>query len=63
MNKEELMNNLYDIITNNIDELQAEEGANIWLTTDNELYIQVNDTEQVFVLNAKEFDENGTTKN
>ena len=54
MTKEQLMNNLYEIIAEHIEELQHEDGANIYLTDKNEIYIELNDTEQVFVLNAKE---------
>lgn len=63
MNKEELMNNLYDIISENIEDFAYENGANIFLTNDNELYIQINGTEQMFVLSAKEMKNNGTTEN
>ena len=54
MAKEQLMNNLYEIIAEHIEELQHEDGANIYLTDKNELYIDFNDSEQVFVLNVKE---------
>ena len=54
MAKEQLMNNLYEIITEHIEELQHEDGANIYLTDKNEIYIELNDTEQVFVLKAEE---------
>ena len=53
MTKEQLMNNLYEIIAEHIEELQHEDGANIYLTDKNELYIDLNDTEQVFVLKAE----------
>ena len=53
MAKEQLMNNLYEIITEHIEELAYENGANIYLTDKNELYIDLNDTEQVFVLKAE----------
>lgn len=54
MNKEQLMNNLYEIIAEHIEELRYEDGANIYLTDKNEIYIELNDTEQVFVLKAEE---------
>lgn len=54
MNKGQLMNNLYDIIAEHIDELDYEDGANIYLTDKNEIHIELNDSEQVFVLNVKE---------
>lgn len=54
MTKEQLMNNLYDIITNNIEDLEHENGANMFLTEDNKIYIQLEDTEQMFVLNIEE---------
>ena len=50
----QLMNNLYEIITEHIEELAYENGASIYLTDKNELYIDLNDSEQVFVLNVKE---------
>lgn len=37
-----------------IEELAYENGASIYLTDKNELYIDLNDSEQVFVLNVKE---------
>ena len=54
MIKEQLMNNLYEIIAEHIEELAYENGASIYLTNKNELYIDLNDSEQVFVLNVKE---------
>lgn len=54
MNKEQLMNNLYDIIAEYIEELAYENGANIYLTDKNEIYIELNNSKQVFVLNVKE---------
>lgn len=54
MTKEQLMNNLYEIIAEHIEELQHEDGANIYLTDKNELYIDLNNSEQVFVLKAEE---------
>lgn len=53
MIKEQLMNNLYEIIAEHIEELAYENGASIYLTNKNELYIDLNDTEQVFVLKAE----------
>lgn len=50
MTKEQLMNNLYEIIAEHIEELAYENGASIYLTDKNELYIDLNDSEQVFVL-------------
>ena len=54
MTKEQLMNNLYEIIAEHIEELAYENGASIYLTDKNELYIDLNNSEQVFVLNVKE---------
>ena len=54
MTKEQLMNNLYEIIAEHIEELRYENGASIYLTDKNELHIDLNDNEQVFVLNVKE---------
>ena len=54
MNKEQLMNNLYDIIAEHIDKLDYEDGANIYLTDKNEIYIELNNSNQVFILNVKE---------
>ena len=54
MTKEQLMNNLYEIITEHIEQLAYENGASIYLTNKNELYIDLNDSKQVFVLNVKE---------
>lgn len=54
MNKEQLMNNLYDIIAEHIEELAYENGANIYLTDKNEICIELNNSNQVFVLNAKD---------
>ena len=54
MTKEQLINNLYEIIAEHIEELAYENGASIYLTDKNELYIDLNDSEQVFVLNVKE---------
>lgn len=54
MNKEQLMNNLYDIIAEHIDKLDYEDGANIYLTDKNEIYIELNNSNRVFVLNVKE---------
>lgn len=63
MTKEELMNNLYDIITNNIDNLNYENGANFWLTKTNEIYIELNESEDMFKLEISEVkDENNTTQ-
>lgn len=50
MTKEQLIENIYEIISNHIDELKYEDGANIYLTNENEIYIKLNDNEQVFVL-------------
>ena len=56
MNKEQLMNNIYDIIAEHIDKLDYEDGANIYLTDKNEIYIELNNSNQVFVLNVSESD-------
>ena len=56
MNKEQLMNNLYDIIAEHIDKLDYEDGSNIYLTDKNEIYIELNNSNQVFVLNVSESD-------
>ena len=56
MNKEQLMNNLYDIIAEHIDKLDYEDGANIYLTDKNEIYIELNNSNRVFVLNVKDSD-------
>ena len=53
MTKEQLMNNLYEIIAEHIEELAYENGASVYLTNKNELYIDLNDSEQVFVLKAE----------
>ena len=53
MTIENLMNNLYEIISNHIEELQNENGANIYLTDNNEIYIELNENEQMFVLKAE----------
>lgn len=54
MTKEQLMNNLYDIITNNIEELRNEDGANMCLSDDNKIYIELNDNGKMFVLSIEE---------
>ena len=54
MNKDQLMNNLYDIIAEHIDKLDYEDGANIYLTDKNEIYIELNNSNQVFILNVSE---------
>lgn len=54
MNKEQLMNNLYEIISNHIDELKYEDGANLYLTKNNKLFIDLNNYEQLFELTIKE---------
>ena len=54
MNKEQLMNNLYDIIAEHIEELAYENGSNIYWTDKNEIYIELNNSNQVFILNVKE---------
>lgn len=54
MTKEYLINNLYDIITKHIEELDYENGVNIYLTDKNELYIDLNDDKQIFILSIKE---------
>lgn len=54
MTKEYLINNLYDIITKHIEELDYENGVNIYLTDKNELYIDLNDNKQMFILSIKE---------
>lgn len=56
MSKEQLMNNLYEIIAECIEDLAYENGASICLTDKNELYIDLNDNEQVFVLKAEELE-------
>ena len=56
MNKEQLMNNLYNIIAEHIDKLDYEDGSNIYLTDKNEIYIELNNSNQVFVLNVKDSD-------
>lgn len=58
MNKEQLMNNLYNIIAEHIDKLDYEDGANIYLTDKNEIYIELNNSNQVFILNVSESEEN-----
>ena len=52
MNKEQLMNNLYNIIAEHIEELDYEDGTNIYLTDKNEICIELNNSNQVFVLNV-----------
>lgn len=54
MTKEQLMNNLYEIICNNIEDLDYENGANLWLTKTNEIYINLNDSEDMFKLEISE---------
>lgn len=54
MDKEQLTNNLYDIIAEHIDELDYEDGTNIYLTDKNEICIELNNSNQLFILNAKE---------
>lgn len=54
MSKEQLMNNLYEIIAECIEDLAYENGASIYLTDKNELYIYLNDNKQGFVLKAEE---------
>lgn len=54
MNKEQLMNNLYDIIAEHIEKLAYENGASIYLTDKSEICIELNNSNQVFVLNVKE---------
>jgi hypothetical protein len=54
MTKEYLINNLYDIITKHVEELDYENGANIYLTDKNELYIDLNGNEQIFILSIGE---------
>ena len=56
MNKYQLMNNLYDLIAEHIDKLDYEDGANIYLTDKNEIYIELNNSNQVFILNVSESD-------
>ena len=58
MNKEQLMNNLYNIIAEHIDKLDYEDGSNIYLTDKNEIYIELNNSNQVFILNVSESEEN-----
>ena len=54
MDKEQLMNNLYDIIAEHIDELDYENGTNIYLTDKNEICIELNNSNKVFILNVSE---------
>ena len=54
MDKEQLTNNLYNIIAEHIDELDYEDGTNIYLTDKNEICIESNNSNQLFILNAKE---------
>lgn len=50
---DKLLNNIYEIITNHIEELESEMGNDICLTTDNKLYITF-ENEQVFKIEIKE---------
>ena len=54
MTKEQLMNNLYDIITNNVEDFEYEDGANMYLDNSNNIYIELNDNEKMFVLSIEE---------
>ena len=56
--EKELLENIYEIITENADSIKIEDGVNIFYTQNNKIFIERNDDETLFEINIKEVKEN-----
>lgn len=54
----ELLENIYEIITENADSIKIEDGVNIFYTQNNKIFIERNDDGTLFEINIKEVKEN-----
>lgn len=55
--KNRILENIYDIINNNIDEIKVNEGVNIYYTKNNKIFIETNDSIRLFEITIKEVKE------
>lgn len=56
--EKELLENIYEIITENADSIKIEDGVNIFYTKNNKIFIERNDDGTLFEINIKEVKEN-----
>ena len=56
--EKELLENIYEIITENADSIKIEDGVNIFYTQNNKIFIERNDDRTLFEINIKEVKEN-----
>ncbi|MBQ3475827.1 MAG: hypothetical protein IJH20_06640 [Bacilli bacterium] len=56
--EKELLENIYEIITENADSIKIEDGVNIFYTQNNKIFIERNDDGTLFEINIKEVKEN-----
>ena len=56
--EKELLENIYEIITENANSIKIEDGVNIFYTQNNKIFIERNDDGTLFEINIKEVKEN-----
>lgn len=52
-----LLENIYDIITENAENIKVEDGVNIYYTQNNKIFIETNDDVRLFEITIKEVEE------
>jgi hypothetical protein len=52
-----LLENIYDIITENAENIKVENGVNIHYTQNNKIFIETNDDVRLFEITIKEVEE------
>ena len=55
--EKELLENIYEIITENADSIKIEDGVNIFYTQNNKIFIETNDDVRLFEITIKEVEE------
>ena len=55
--KKELLENIYEIITENAENIKVENGVNIFYTQNNKIFIEINENGKLFEINIKEVKE------
>ena len=56
--EKELLENIYEIITENADSIKIEDGVNFFYKQNNKIFIERNDDRTLFEINIKEVKEN-----
>ena len=55
--EKELLENIYEIITENVENIKVENGVNIFYTQNNKIFIEINENGKLFEINIKEVKE------